>query len=169
MAPNLASSQLQFIHDMIHCGPWLTNAKLATAANRSKRAISWIRSNFRLVGTLRSPPNKGGRQPASRQLCWKPFVTICLKNLVCILMKWPFSFGRSLRCKRQHPVFDVLFYLEVGQKNRPTESERAELRFTRRVFSFSSWIFIHLSLFTWMNQGVIKESALDGLVGHLLV
>nr|BAC54731.1 putative transposase [Aspergillus oryzae] len=61
MAPNLAPSQHQIICDMIKCDPSLTNAQIAEAANCSTRAIPRIRSNLRLFGSSKAPPNKGGR------------------------------------------------------------------------------------------------------------
>jgi transposase len=60
MAPNLARSTLEFIHDMISSGE-LTNSQMAQAAGCSKRAILRIRSNLRLFGTIKAPPIKAGR------------------------------------------------------------------------------------------------------------
>lgn len=46
---------------MIKCDLLLTNAQIAEAANCSTRAIPRIRSNLRLFGSSKAPPNKGGR------------------------------------------------------------------------------------------------------------
>lgn len=60
MAPNLAKSTLEFIHDMISSGE-LTTSQIAEAAGCSKRAITRIRSNLRLFGSIRAPSIKAGR------------------------------------------------------------------------------------------------------------
>ena len=60
MAPNLAASTLQLIHDMILSND-LTVSKMAEAACCSERTIRRIRSNMRLFGGVKVPPNKGGR------------------------------------------------------------------------------------------------------------
>ena len=60
MAPNLAKSTLELIHDMISSGE-LTTSQMAQAAGCSKRAILRIRSNLRLFGTIKAPPIKAGR------------------------------------------------------------------------------------------------------------
>ena len=60
MAPNLAASTLQLIHDMILSND-LTVSKMAEAACCSERTIRRIRSNMRLFGGVKAPPNKGGR------------------------------------------------------------------------------------------------------------
>lgn len=60
MAPNLAASTLQLIHDMTLSND-LTVSKMAEAAGCSERTIRRIRSNLRLFGEVKAPPNKGGR------------------------------------------------------------------------------------------------------------
>lgn len=63
MAPNLAKSTLEFIHDMISSGE-LTTSQIAKAAGCSKRAIIRIRSNLRLFGSIKVPSIKS-RRPRS--------------------------------------------------------------------------------------------------------
>jgi transposase len=60
MAPNLAASQLELIRDMIHSKS-LTTSQMAEAAGCSERSIKTIRSNLRLFGSVRAPPNGVGR------------------------------------------------------------------------------------------------------------
>jgi transposase len=60
MAPNLAKSTLEFIHGMISSGE-LTTAQIAEAAGFSQRAITRIRSNMRLFGSIKAPSIKDGR------------------------------------------------------------------------------------------------------------
>ena len=60
MAPNLAASTLQLIHDMI-LSNYLIVSKMAEAAGCSERTIRKIRSNMQLFGGVKAPPNKGGR------------------------------------------------------------------------------------------------------------
>lgn len=59
MAPNLAASTLQLIHDMILSND-LTVSKIAEAAGCSKRTIRRIRSNLHLYGNVKAPQNPGG-------------------------------------------------------------------------------------------------------------
>lgn len=60
MAPNLAPSTRQFTHDMILCNE-LTPSQIAEAAGCHRSTITRHRSNVRLFGSVRAPPNKGGR------------------------------------------------------------------------------------------------------------
>lgn len=60
MAPRLAASQLEFIHDMISSG-LLSTSQMSEAAGCSKRSIIDICSKLRLFGNVRAPPNRGGR------------------------------------------------------------------------------------------------------------
>jgi transposase len=60
MAPNLAASTLELIHDIISSSE-LTAAQMAEAAGCSERMITRLRSNLRLFGSVKAPPNKGGR------------------------------------------------------------------------------------------------------------
>lgn len=60
MAPNLAKSTLEFIHNMISSGE-LTTSQIAEAAGCSRRAIIRIRSNLRLFGSVKAPSIKAGR------------------------------------------------------------------------------------------------------------
>lgn len=60
MAPNLAPSTLEFIHGMIISND-LTVSKMAEAAGCNERTIRRLRSNMRLFGGVKAPPNKGGR------------------------------------------------------------------------------------------------------------
>lgn len=60
MAPNLAQSTLDLIHDMISSDE-LTTSQMAEAAGCSKRAIIRIRSNLHLFGHVKAPPIKRGR------------------------------------------------------------------------------------------------------------
>nr|XP_001390211.2 transposase [Aspergillus niger CBS 513.88] len=73
MAPNLAQSTLDLIHDMLVSGE-LTTSQMARTANCSKRAIFRLRSNLRLFGTLKAPPIKGGRP---RKLTPPMLETLC--------------------------------------------------------------------------------------------
>lgn len=52
-----------FIHDMINSGE-LSISEIAEAARCSKRAITRIRSNLRLFGSITAPPMKA-RRPLS--------------------------------------------------------------------------------------------------------
>jgi len=54
MAPNLAASQRQMIHDMILSNE-LTAAQMADAAGCSVRAVKYIRSNLRAFGSVKAP------------------------------------------------------------------------------------------------------------------
>jgi hypothetical protein len=60
MAPNLARSTLDLIHDMLVSGE-LTTSQMAEAAGCSKRAIIRLRSNLQLFGSIKAPRIKGGR------------------------------------------------------------------------------------------------------------
>ena len=60
LAPNLAKSTLEFIHDMIRSSE-LTVSQIAEAAGCSKRAITRIRSNMRIFGSVKAPSVKAGR------------------------------------------------------------------------------------------------------------
>jgi transposase len=60
MAPNLAASTLELIHDMIKSNE-LTAAQMAEAAGCSERTITRLRSSLRLFGSMKAPSNKGGR------------------------------------------------------------------------------------------------------------
>ena len=60
MAPNLAQSTLELVHDMISSGD-LTTSQMAEAAGCSKHTIIRIHSNLRLFGSIKAPPIKGGR------------------------------------------------------------------------------------------------------------
>lgn len=60
MAPNLAASQRQMIHDMIISNE-LTAPQMADAAGCSVRAVKYIRSNLRAFGSVEAPWNGGGR------------------------------------------------------------------------------------------------------------
>jgi hypothetical protein len=59
MAPNLARSTLDLIHDMLVSGE-LTTSQMAEAAGCSKRAIIRLRSNLQLFGSIKAPRIKGG-------------------------------------------------------------------------------------------------------------
>src|SRR2546423_1862146 len=60
MAPNLAASQRQLIHDMI-VSKLLTAAQMADVAGCSIRSVKYIRSNLRSFGTVKAPWNGAGR------------------------------------------------------------------------------------------------------------
>jgi transposase len=60
MAPNLASSQHDLIHDMI-VDEKLKTRQMADVAECSERSIKAIRSNLHYFGTTKAPPNGGGR------------------------------------------------------------------------------------------------------------
>lgn len=60
MAPNLAASTLAFIHDMIVSNE-LTAPQMAEAAGCNERTIRRLRSNMRLFGSVKAPPNRRGR------------------------------------------------------------------------------------------------------------
>ncbi|KAJ5434405.1 hypothetical protein N7491_005000 [Penicillium cf. griseofulvum] len=60
MAPNLAPSEHELIYDMIHSGE-LSITKIAQAAGCNKSTISRISSNTKMFGSVKAPPNKGGR------------------------------------------------------------------------------------------------------------
>lgn len=60
MAPNLAESQHQLIHDMI-LSVYLTQVEMADVAGCSERTIRNIASNVRLFST-RAPANRAGRR-----------------------------------------------------------------------------------------------------------
>ncbi len=60
MAPNLAASQRNLIHDMI-IGASLKAGQIADVAGCSIRFVKYIRSNNRSFGTAKAPWNGGGR------------------------------------------------------------------------------------------------------------
>ena len=60
MAPNLAQSMLNLIHDMISSDE-LTTSQMAEAAGCSRRTVIRIRSNLRMYGSTKAPPIKKGR------------------------------------------------------------------------------------------------------------
>jgi transposase len=60
MAPNLAASKHELIRDMISSGE-LSTSQMAKTAGCSKRTILRISSNLRFFGSIKAPPNKGGR------------------------------------------------------------------------------------------------------------
>ena len=63
MAPNLALSQHNLIHDMILDGN-LRTIEMAKAAGCSKTSISHIQLNICYFGSARAPWNGGGRRPS---------------------------------------------------------------------------------------------------------
>jgi hypothetical protein len=60
MAPNLASSQHDLIHDMI-VNKKLKTRQMANLTECSKHSIKAIRSNIHYYGTIKAPPNSSGR------------------------------------------------------------------------------------------------------------
>jgi transposase len=60
MAPNLAPSRHDLIHDMI-VDEKLKTRQMADVAKCSERSIKAIRSNLHYFGTTKAPPNGGGR------------------------------------------------------------------------------------------------------------
>jgi hypothetical protein len=80
MAPNLASSKLQLIYNMISSNE-LSISQMAKAAGCSKRTIIRLSSNVRLFGSIKAPPNNGG-QPRS-------ITPIMLEGLYDHLLKKP--------------------------------------------------------------------------------
>lgn len=63
MAPRLALSTVQLICDMIHSDASLSASQIAEAAGCSKQSVKHIRSNLRLYGSAKAPPNHvGGRR-----------------------------------------------------------------------------------------------------------
>jgi transposase len=60
MAPNLAASQLNLIHDMI-VSKSFTARQIAEVAGCSIRGVKRLRSNIRVFGTVKAPWNGGGR------------------------------------------------------------------------------------------------------------
>ena len=73
MAPNLAASQHELIRDMI-LSRSLNTAQMAGVAGCSERSIRYIRSNLRLFGSVKAPPNKAGRPRT---------VTLPMLNALC--------------------------------------------------------------------------------------
>jgi transposase len=59
MAPHLSPSKIQLICDMASCG--MSISKTADAAECSKQAVKYIRSNLRVFGSPRAPLAQGGR------------------------------------------------------------------------------------------------------------
>jgi transposase len=60
MAPNLAASQRNLVHDMIVSKLFIAE-EIADAAGCSIRSVKHIRSNIRSFGTAKAPRNGGGR------------------------------------------------------------------------------------------------------------
>lgn len=60
MAPNLAASKHELIYDMIHSGE-LSVSQMAKAAGCHRSTILRISSNIKDFGSVKAPPNKGGR------------------------------------------------------------------------------------------------------------
>lgn len=60
MAPNLAPLKHELIYDMIHSGE-LSTSQMALAAGCNRSTILRISSNIRMFGSVKAPPNKGGR------------------------------------------------------------------------------------------------------------
>ena len=60
MAPNLAVSRHETVHDMI-LSKSLTTAQIAEATGCSERSNRVIRSNLHCFGTTKAPPNGIGR------------------------------------------------------------------------------------------------------------
>ena len=60
MAPNLAASQRNLIHDMI-VSKSFTARQIAEAADCSIRGVKRFRSNMRYFGSMKAPRNGGGR------------------------------------------------------------------------------------------------------------
>jgi transposase len=60
MAPNLAQSQRSLISDMLRSKSFKAH-EIAQAAECSVRSVYAIKSNIRLYGSTKSPPNGGGR------------------------------------------------------------------------------------------------------------
>lgn len=60
MAPNLAPSKHELIHDMLRSGE-LSISQMAKAAGCNKRTILRISSNIWTFGVVKALPNKGGR------------------------------------------------------------------------------------------------------------
>lgn len=74
MAPNLASTQHDLIHDMI-VDKKLKTRQMADVTECSERSIKAIRSNLHYFGTTKTPLNGGGR-PRSKVACKTGF-TFC--------------------------------------------------------------------------------------------
>jgi hypothetical protein len=60
MAPNLAASQRNLIHDMI-VSKSFTARQITKAANYSIRGVKRFHSNMRFFGSIKAPWNGGGR------------------------------------------------------------------------------------------------------------
>jgi hypothetical protein len=60
MAPNLASSKYELIYDMTHSGE-LSPSQMAETADCYRSTILSISSNILVFGSVKAPPNKGGR------------------------------------------------------------------------------------------------------------
>lgn len=103
MAPNLAPSKLEIIHDMISSGE-LSITEMAQAANCNKSTISRILSNIRMFDSVKTPLIRGGR-PRSitpvmlEALCDHLIVkhALYLDEFALQVTKW--SISRALKSK----------------------------------------------------------------------
>ena len=79
MAPNLPSWKHELIRDMI-LSKSLTTSQMAYAAECSERSITTIRSNLKLFGHVRAPPNRAGRRPSITPLMLEALCDHLLKK-----------------------------------------------------------------------------------------
>jgi hypothetical protein len=98
MAPNLAASQHELIHDMI-VSKSLKTDQMADIAGCSPRSVKVIRSNLRYFGTTRAPFNGGGRRgPNKATRSFHMFADLVKRfdSLIVIVPYQQFSFQYAL-------------------------------------------------------------------------
>lgn len=83
MAPNLAPSTLEFIHDMILSNE-LTHSQIANAAGSHPSTITRHVINMNIFGNMKAPPNKGGHP--------RRLTPIMIKALCDHLLEKPFLY-----------------------------------------------------------------------------
>ena len=104
MAPYLALSTLELIHDMINSDEPLTTFQMAAAAGCSKRAIKRIHSNLKLFGSVRAPPNNVGWQQSITPPMLDALYDHLLEKPDLYLMRWWSFYWMNSTYVRQNPA-----------------------------------------------------------------
>lgn len=127
MAPNLAKSTLEFIHDMISSGE-LTASQIAEAAGCSKRAITRIRSNMRLFGSIKAPSIKAGRPRSITPIMLEALCTVYLRSRLYTFIRWKFSCWMNSTYPYQSPRSAIPCIAKGGQRRQLDKRQKSETR-----------------------------------------
>ena len=132
---------------------YLINFWIAEAASCSKQAITRICTNLQLSGSVRAPPNKGGRP--------RGITTVLMDGcpLGPFIWKawsvWLFSCGMSSKYKQRSPASGVLFLEEVGQTRQLNKRQKSKTR----TYTMNTFIHQYLALLyvlSWIDSPCLK-------------